>query len=164
MSQLGIHKLTRCIERRSRKGRKLSAIAHLHRRLKSSGEPACHTLQRMFWIICVFGTVRMADQFDSELRAIEADFHAEAVRRARQHFRRGNAAAVGRVMNVALSHRGVDPHLAPLHHPLRKRDLRSVRVRLPSGPWFWCISHLAGADTGEVAVTRLARTSRSRTA
>jgi hypothetical protein len=32
-------------------------------------------------------------------------------------------------MNVALNHRGVDPHLAPLHHLLRKRDLHPLILR-----------------------------------
>jgi len=39
-------------------------------------------------------------------------------------------AAVDRVMDVALNHRGVDPHLAPLHHLPRKRDLHHSVVYL----------------------------------
>jgi len=67
-------------------------------------------------------------------------------------------------MDVALNHRGVDPHLAPLHHLPRKRDLHHSVVYL-----FHCgrperdspaahglgISHLASADPGEVAVHQI---------
>ena len=73
-------------------------------------------------------------------------------------------AAVGRVMDVALSHRGVDPHLAPLHHLLRQRDLHHSVVYLfhyersernsPAAHGFG-ISHLAGADTGEVPIYQI---------
>jgi len=67
-------------------------------------------------------------------------------------------------MDVALNHRGVDPHLAPLHHLPRKRDLHHAVVYLfhygrpePDSPAAhgFGISHLAGADTGEVAVHQI---------
>jgi hypothetical protein len=64
-------------------------------------------------------------------------------------------------MIVALNPRGVDPHFGPLHQLSRKRDLHHSVVYLfhyggsehdsPAARGFG-ISHLAGADTGEVAV------------
>jgi len=67
-------------------------------------------------------------------------------------------------MDVALNHRGVDPHLASLHHLPRKRDLHHSVVYL-----FHCgrperdspaahglgIRHLADADTAEVAIHQI---------
>src|SRR5271166_171138 len=70
-------------------------------------------------------------------------------------------AAVSRIMDIALNHRGVDTHLAPLHHLPGLGDLydpvvylldHSRSERNPPASHGLGIGHLASANAGEVAV------------
>ena len=70
-------------------------------------------------------------------------------------------AAVGRIMDIAFNHRGVDTHFAPLHHLPGLGDLHDPVVYLLDHSRSKCnppashglgIGHLASANAGEVAV------------
>jgi len=67
-------------------------------------------------------------------------------------------------MDIAFDNRGVDTHLAPLHHLLRERDLHDPVVYPLDYAWperdtpaahGLGIRHLAGTDTAEVAVHQI---------